>query len=93
MAGFAGYETLFLFLAGIALIILELFFLPGGIVGVIGLICVVVSLFLAAGSFTEMAISILIATAVSTIAVILLTKVLGKRMKFFKKVHFNRFNQ
>ncbi|KIL21695.1 hypothetical protein B4134_2457 [Bacillus safensis] len=84
VAGFAGYETLFLFLAGIALIILELF-LPGGIVGVIGLICVVVSLFLAAGSFTEMAISILIATAVSIIAVILLTKVLGKRMKFFKK--------
>lgn len=83
VAGFAGYETLFLFLAGIALIILELF-LPGGIVGVIGLICVVVSLFLAAGSFTEMAISILIATAVSIIAVILLTKVLGKRMKFFK---------
>ncbi|EIL86121.1 yqeZ [Bacillus sp. M 2-6] len=84
VAGFAGYETLFLFLAGIVLIILELF-LPGGIVGVIGLICVVVSLFLAAGSFTEMAISILIATAVSIIAVILLTKVLGKRMKFFKK--------
>lgn len=84
VAGFAGYETLFLFLAGILLIILELF-LPGGIVGVIGLICVVASLFLAAGSFTEMAISILIATAVSIIAVILLTKVLGKRMKFFKK--------
>ncbi|QGX65402.1 nodulation protein NfeD [Bacillus sp. ms-22] len=84
VAGFAGYETLFLFLAGIVLIILELF-LPGGIVGVIGLICVVVSLFLAAGSFTEMTISILIATAVSIIAVILLTKVLGKRMKFFKK--------
>ncbi|KIL23660.1 hypothetical protein C2W59_00168 [Bacillus pumilus] len=84
VAGFAGYETLFLFLAGILLMILELF-LPGGIVGVIGLICVVVSLFLAAGSFTEMAISILIATAVSIIAVIILTKVLGKRMKFFKK--------
>ncbi|MBU8697616.1 NfeD family protein [Bacillus pumilus] len=84
VAGFAGYETLFLFLAGLLLLILELF-LPGGIVGVIGLICVVVSLFLAAGSFTEMAISILIATAVSIIAVILLTKVLGKRMKFFKK--------
>ncbi|MDR7248727.1 membrane-bound serine protease (ClpP class) [Bacillus pumilus] len=84
VAGFAGYETLFLFIAGILLMILELF-LPGGIVGVIGLICVVVSLFLAAGSFTEMAISILIATAVSIIAVIILTKVLGKRMKFFKK--------
>ncbi|EDW20151.1 YqeZ [Bacillus pumilus ATCC 7061] len=84
VAGFAGYETLFLFIAGILLMILELF-LPGGIVGVIGLICVVVSLFLAAGSFTEMAISILIATAVSIVAVILLTKVLGKRMKFFKK--------
>ncbi|MGE6629254.1 NfeD family protein [Bacillus sp. NPDC077027] len=84
VAGFAGYETLFLFIAGVALIILELF-LPGGILGFIGLVCIVVSLFLAAGSFTEMAISILIATAVSIAAAILLTKVLGKRMKFFKK--------
>ncbi|MFS0655259.1 NfeD family protein [Bacillus sp. 179-C3.3 HS] len=85
VAGFAGYETLILFLIGIVLIILELF-LPGGIIGVIGLICVVVSLFLAGGSFTGMAISIAIATAVSIIAFIILTKVLGKRMKFFKKL-------
>ncbi|ASB88312.1 MULTISPECIES: NfeD family protein [Bacillus] len=84
VAGLAGMETLLLFIAGIVLIILELF-LPGGIAGIIGLIAVVASLFLASGSIKVMALSILIATAVSIAASILLTRVLGKRMKFFKK--------
>ncbi|ATH92447.1 membrane protein [Bacillus glycinifermentans] len=84
VAGLAGMETLLLFIAGIVFIILELF-LPGGIAGIIGVIAVVASLFLASGSFKVMAVSILIATAVSIAASILLTKVLGKRMKFFKK--------
>ncbi|MFO6496291.1 MULTISPECIES: NfeD family protein [Bacillus] len=85
VAGLAGMETLLLFIAGIILIILELF-LPGGIAGIIGLTAVVLSLFLASGSVTVMAVSILIATAVSIAASILLTRVLGKRMKFFKKL-------
>ena len=51
-----------------------------------GLIAIIASLFLASGSFKVMAVSILIATAVSIAAFILLTRVLGKRMKFFKKL-------
>lgn len=78
-------ETILLFAAGIILIILEIF-LPGGIAGIAGLIAIVASLFLASGSFKVMAVSILIATAVSIAASILLTRVLGKRMKFFKKL-------
>ena len=85
VAGLAGMETILLFAAGIILIILEIF-LPGGIAGIAGLIAIVASLFLASGSFKVMAVSILIATAVSIAASILLTRVLGKRMKFFKKL-------
>ena len=59
-------------------------FLPGGIIGLIGIAGVIASLFLAAGSFTVMAVSLLIAIAVSITAFIILTRVLGKRMKFFK---------
>ncbi|MGY0433553.1 NfeD family protein [Bacillus rugosus] len=87
-AGFAGYETILLFIAGVILILLEIF-LPGGIIGLLGLGAIVTSLFLAAGSFTVMAVSLLIALAVSITAFILLTRVLGKRMKFFKKFVLN----
>ncbi|MCY9000456.1 nodulation protein NfeD [Bacillus spizizenii] len=87
-AGFAGYETVLLFIAGAILILLEIF-LPGGIIGLLGLGAIIASLFLAAGSFTVMAVSLLIASAVSITAFILLTRVLGKRMKFFKKFVLN----
>ncbi|MHA6485882.1 NfeD family protein [Bacillus cabrialesii] len=87
-AGLAGYETVLLFVGGVILILLEIF-LPGGIIGLLGLGAIVTSLFLAAGSFTVMAISLLIASAVSITAFILLTRVLGKRMKFFKKFVLN----
>lgn len=86
--GLAGYETVLLFIAGVILILLEIF-LPGGIIGLLGLGAIIASLFLAAGSFTVMAVSLLIASAVSITAFILLTRVLGKRMKFFKKLILN----
>lgn len=87
-AGLAGYETVLLFISGVILILLEIF-LPGGIIGLLGLGAIIASLFLAAGSFTVMAVSLLIASAVSITAFILLTRVLGKRMKFFKKLILN----
>ncbi|MGA3762279.1 nodulation protein NfeD, partial [Bacillus velezensis] len=75
----------FLFCAGLVFIPLEIF-LPGGIIGLLGLASVLASLFLAAGSFPVMAVSLLIAIAVSIPAFIPLTKGLGKQMKFFKKL-------
>lgn len=85
VAGLAGYETLILFVLGIGLVLLE-FFLPGGIVGVIGFISILASLFLAADNVVYMGISILIAIGVCILASILMIKVYGKKMKIFKKI-------
>jgi membrane-bound serine protease (ClpP class) len=85
VAGLAGYETLILFVIGIGLIIAE-FFLPGGIAGIAGIGAILGSLFLATDNVVHMGISLLIALAVSVLASILMIKVFGKRMKFFKKI-------
>lgn len=85
VAGLAGYETLILFIIGIALIIAE-FFLPGGIAGLLGLGAIVGSLFLASESVVHMGISILIAISISLLASILMIKVFGKKMSIFKKI-------
>ncbi len=85
VSGLAGYETILLFVVGIVLLFLELF-IPGGIVGILGGIAIVTSLFLAGRNIVQMGISILIAIGISILASIIMVKVLGKRMKFFKKM-------
>lgn len=85
VAGFAGYEALILFIIGLIFILLE-FFVPGGIIGSIGLIAVGGSLFMATDNFTLIAVSLLIAFVVSLTVSILLVKVFNKNMKFFKKM-------
>lgn len=85
VAGLAGYETIILFVIGIALVILELF-LPGGIIGVIGTISILASLFLATDNVVHMGISILIAIGASTLASIIMIRVFGKKMSIFKKI-------
>ncbi|MEM5592239.1 nodulation protein NfeD [Niallia circulans] len=84
VAGLAGYESLILFVIGILLIILE-FFVVGGIAGAIGIVSVIASMFLASGDIAVIGISLAIAIGVSIIASILLVKVFGRKMKFFKK--------
>jgi membrane-bound serine protease (ClpP class) len=84
VAGITGYETLALFIVGLVLCFLELF-IPGGIIGTIGLIAILGSLFLASGDPIHFGISLLIALAASVTVFILLVKVYGKNMKFFKK--------
>lgn len=88
VAGLAGYEVILLFFAGIILVILELF-LPHGISGAIGVIAVILSLFLAAADPVHLAISLLIAIVVVVVTSILMIKVYGKKMKFFKKIVLN----
>ncbi|MBM4762339.1 nodulation protein NfeD [Bacillus sp. B15-48] len=85
VAGLAGYEAIILFIIGIALIILE-FFVAGGIVGIIGLIAVISSFFLASGNVAHMALSLLIAFVITVLVSILMVKVLGKKMKFFRRM-------
>ncbi|MGE8206199.1 NfeD family protein [Heyndrickxia sp. NPDC080065] len=85
VAGLAGYESLILFIIGIILIIAE-FFLPGAIAGVLGVSAIIGSLLMAGGNIMYMGISILIALLVAVIGIIIMVKVLGKRMKLFKKM-------
>lgn len=88
VAGTTGYESLILFLIGVALLIFEMF-IPGGIVGTLGIAAVIGSLFLASENIVNMAISLLIALIVTISVVILLVKVFGKKMKFFRKIILN----
>lgn len=85
VAGLAGFETLILFVIGIALVVLELF-IPGGIAGAIGAISILGSLFLASDNVVHMGISILIAIGVSILASIIMIRVFGKKMSLFKKI-------
>ncbi|WP_231597717.1 nodulation protein NfeD [Bacillus sp. SA1-12] len=85
VAGLAGMESIILFVLGIIFLIAELF-VPGAILGVLGIGSIITSLYIASGNFVNMTISLGIALAVSITASILLVKVFGKRMNLFKKL-------
>lgn len=85
VAGLAGYETIVMFVLGVGLIIAE-FFVPGGILGILGTGSIIVSVFLAAENVKHMAMSILIAIVIATLGSIIMVKVFGKKMKFWRKL-------
>ena len=85
VAGITGYESLAMFIIGVILVLIE-FFIPGGIAGLLGFTAIVGSLFFASGNPVHMTISLLIAVTVSILVFILLVKVFGKQMKFFRKM-------
>ncbi|MGD6818153.1 NfeD family protein [Metabacillus sp. 113a] len=83
-AGLAGMDAVLFFIGGIILLILELF-LPGGIVGLAGAGAIGYSFYISSSNPAWTIYSIGIALAVCVIASILITRVFGKKMKFFKK--------
>ena len=85
VAGFAGYETLLLFIAGLALVIAE-FFVPGGIVGIIGGVLIILSLLFAGANVSQMIWAIFIALVVAIIGMVILMKFFGKKMHVFNKL-------
>ena len=85
VAGLAGYESVLLFVIGALLIVAELF-LPGGIAGILGISALAGSILLAGDNVKWMGLSLVIAMVVSIVAMILMVKVFGKKMKFFKKI-------
>ncbi|MCM3619111.1 nodulation protein NfeD [Sutcliffiella horikoshii] len=85
VAGLAGMETVILFVVGVVLIVLELF-VPGGILGVIGLGAVITSFFLATDDIAGMGLSLLIAMLVTIIAMVLLFTVFGKKIRLFDRI-------
>ncbi|WP_245629848.1 NfeD family protein [Domibacillus robiginosus] len=84
MSGDAGVSTVLLILFGVFFILAEVI-LPGGIVGFLGFLLFAAGVLFAGASMLWMAISLLIAFLVATVVLILMVKVLGKEMRFFKK--------
>ncbi|WP_096153344.1 MULTISPECIES: NfeD family protein [Bacillus] len=85
VAGLAGMETLLLFLIGIILVVLEIF-VPGGILGIIGLGAIITSFFLATDDVAQMGISLLFAMTVTVVAMVIIFKVFGKRIRVFDRL-------
>lgn len=78
VAGLAGWEALVLLGAGILLLLLEVF-VPGGILGIIGIVAIVVSIFMTAASFEIALISILVSIIVAFVASFVIYKYWGYR--------------
>jgi len=85
VAGLAGMESIILFVIGIVLILVE-FFIPGGILGLIGFGAILTSLFIATDNIAHMALSLVIAIGVTVLAIFILFKVFGKKMKLIKRI-------
>jgi membrane-bound serine protease (ClpP class) len=81
----AGYETLLLFIVGLALVIAE-FFVPGGIVGILGGVLILLSLILAGANMMQMIIAIFIALVVAIIGMVILMKFFGKKLHVLNKL-------
>src|SRR5699024_5934990 len=84
VAGVAGYEAIILFVFGVGLIIAEAF-LPGGVAGLLGAAAVIGSIIMAGGNIAYYATSVVIALFLTSIFIIIMVKVFGKRMNFFKR--------
>ena len=85
VAGFAGYESLLLLILGIALIGAE-FFIPGGIIGMIGTVMVIASLLTAGEDVTHMMLSIVVAGIVAMIGMVVIMKVFGKKLSMLNRL-------
>lgn len=85
VAGLAGMEAIVLLILGIVLIILE-FFVPGGIVGILGVLSVIGSLLMAGYNPMHMALSLGIAFVVALVVAIILFRRVGLNKGIFRKV-------
>lgn len=85
VAGFAGYEVLVLFALGIGLIILE-FFVPGGIIGGLGALSILVALYLSVPNIVHLSYSILIALLITIGVAVLLYRRIGLEKGLFRHI-------
>lgn len=85
VAGFAGFEVLVLLILGIGLIITE-FFVPGGILGGLGVLSIVASLFFASDNIFAIGMSVLLALIISIAASVILYKKIGLQKGFLRHI-------
>lgn len=76
IAGLAGYEVFVLLIIGAALIVIE-FFVPGGILGGLGTMSIIVSLFMATDNIFALSLSLLIAITLTILVAVFLYKRIG----------------
>lgn len=91
IAGLAGWESIILFVIGFALVIGEIF-MPGGIMGVIGVIAVFASIIIAGGSLANILLSLIIAIVVTVVVSIIFLKNFGYRGPLRKIILFDSTN-
>lgn len=84
IAGLAGYESLILFIVGAILVVVEVF-IAGGIAGLLGALAIVGSIIMAGGNPMYMALSVLIAIAITAIGAVMIIKIFGKKLHLFNK--------
>jgi membrane-bound serine protease (ClpP class) len=85
VAGLAGMEAIILLILGIVLIVAELF-VPGGILGSIGIGAILVSLFMSGYDIGQMSLSIGIAFLVAVIASVILFRRIGLDKGVFRHI-------
>lgn len=84
LAGNTGWSTAIIFLAGIVLLVIEAF-IPGfGVVGTGGVLCIIISIFLASGSVMAALVSLLVSFTLTLIIFVVILKYAPKNK------HFNR---
>ncbi len=88
LAGNTGWATAVIFLAGIVLLVTEAF-IPGfGIVGTGGILCIIISIFLASSSVTTALVSLLISFTLTIVILIIILKY-APRNKHFNRIILN----
>jgi len=88
VAGLAGMEAIVLLILGIILIIAE-FFIPGGIVGILGIGAIIGALFMSGYDIGHMSMSIGIAFLVTLIVAIILFRRIGLDKGVFRHIILN----
>nr|WP_047986385.1 NfeD family protein [Ornithinibacillus californiensis] len=85
VAGLAGMEAIIILLIGLALIIAE-FFVPGGILGLLGVGAIIGSLFMSGANVGDMMMSVSIAFIVAIVAAVILFRRIGLDKGVFRHV-------
>jgi membrane-bound serine protease (ClpP class) len=85
VAGLAGMEAIIILLIGLAMIIAE-FFVPGGILGLLGIGAIIGSLFMSGANVGDMMMSVSIAFIVAIVAAVILFRRIGLDKGVFRHV-------
>lgn len=88
IAGYATWQSIFLLVLGVILLLLEVI-VPGGIVGSLGFAAIIISLLSSGTDTMHMAYAILTALIVAVLGMVIMMKFFGKKLNLFNKMVLN----